>query len=313
MAQAEITNFFRYFAAGPREDAWGFHVSALGHTRIPARKPYPPQGHPAGRNFAWQTGRTLPAMQLVWISSGRGVLEWRDQKESIERGTVFLLLPGQWHRYRPAPETGWTEDWFELRGPIVARWTEAGLFSRRVFRVAEPAEISRRFRELHGLNSSTSVRPPGRLAGLAMSLLATVSQAPSGKNIQLNRAGQKLVAEARDLLSAGLTVNQVARKLGVSYPTLHRVFSRLVGLAPKGYAQEIRRARAESLLAGGLLSIKEIAAELGYHSAAHFSLSFKRACGISPQHWQQQWKPPDPADGSLKQVLLRATGRTSTG
>jgi len=53
-------------------------------------------------------------------------------------------------------------------------------------------------------------------------------------------------------------------------------------LTPKDYVGQIRMARAEEMLAGTELSVKEVAARLGYHSASHFSLDFKRAHGVSP-------------------------------
>jgi hypothetical protein len=96
-----------------REDAWGIHLSAIGHTAITAGQEYPPRRHPSGRAFAWERGRVLPALQLVLIRSGRGEIEWTRERHRIAAGQGFLLLPGQWHRYRPDPATGWEEDWFE--------------------------------------------------------------------------------------------------------------------------------------------------------------------------------------------------------
>jgi len=253
-----------------------------------ARTTYPPDGHPAGRHFAWERGRTLPALQLVWISRGRGQIEWKSEKRTLRGGDAFLLLPGEWHRYRPDHASGWTEDWFELRGPLVSRWLGSGLFARRVFHPAQTKEVARLFREMHRLGNDPGFRPPGSLAGLAISLLARVTQSPSSKSIGPDQSGHQLVARAKEAMARGVSVAQTARHLSVSYPTLHRHFRRLTGMSPKQYAGELRRAQAETLLTEGRLSIKEIAAQLGYHSASHFSLAFKKAEGVSPQIWRTQ-------------------------
>ena len=46
-------------------------------------------------------------------------------------------------------------------------------------------------------------------------------------------------------------------------------------------------ARADAMLAGDQLSNKEIAHELGYYSASHFSLAFKRFCEQSSFTWRE--------------------------
>ncbi|MFZ4779663.1 MAG: helix-turn-helix domain-containing protein [Terrimicrobiaceae bacterium] len=94
-----------------------------------------------------------------------------------------------------------------------------------------------------------------------------------------------LARQARQLLMQGRDVKGVAQALGVSYLTLYRKFKQASGLGPKEYAREIRLSRAEDLLASTDLSVKEIAGRLGYHSASHLSLEFKKARGKSPSQW----------------------------
>ncbi|MCX6972333.1 MAG: AraC family transcriptional regulator [Verrucomicrobia bacterium] len=73
---------------------------------------------------------------------------------------------------------------------------------------------------------------------------------------------------------------------------VRRQCKQATGLAPKEYAREIRLARAEDLMAGPDLSVKEIAGLLGYYSASHFSLEFKKACGKSPSQWSDRARLP---------------------
>ena len=227
----------------------------------------------------------LSAFQLVAISHGRGRLESRSGGTNLTAGSVFLLPPGYWHRYRPDPETGWTEDWLELRGPTLETWLGNGILDVPPVHVNRCATFWRRFTELHNVCLAHPLGYRAIASGLAMTLLASVVS----QSLSAARANKpdlpELARQARELLRQGRDVKSVARALGVSYLTLYRKFKQATGLAPKEYAREIRLARAEDLLAGTDLSVKEIAGRLGYYSASHLSLEFKKARGKSPSQW----------------------------
>lgn len=284
--QISITNYFEYFPAGPHELAWNFHVSALGHARVSPGSVYPPDRHPAGHDFTWERGRALASFQLVAIAEGRGVLETRTERRDLGAGAVFFLLPGVWHRYRPEKLTGWTEQWFELRGATLEAWLASGALETGPVNMASQALFWREFETLHGICHD---RDPGFravAAGLAATLVAMTLSAKAGAGDAGGAGGAELVRSAREGLNAGQSISETTRRLGVSYPTFYRKFKQSTGLSPKEYSREIRLARAEELLTGSGLSIKEIASRLGYHSASHFSLEFKKLRGRAPTHYR---------------------------
>ena len=81
---------------------WGLKVVDAGYTNIRPGDDYPARHHPAPYMFEWETGRRLSNYQIVFIGHGRGVIETeRGGRGQIEAGDVFILFPGEWHRYRP--------------------------------------------------------------------------------------------------------------------------------------------------------------------------------------------------------------------
>jgi transcriptional regulator GlxA family with amidase domain len=96
-----------------------------------------------------------------------------------------------------------------------------------------------------------------------------------------------IILRARELLLTGLDVSVVAKQLGISYLTLYRHFKKTIGLSPKEYAMKIRLAQAEDLISGSDMSIKQVAKRLGFHSASHLSLEYKKANGVAPQMKRQ--------------------------
>ena len=121
--QAEHFQSFSHYLP-VEEDAlrWGLHVLDAGSTEVPPNSPYPPGKHPAGYDFSWKAGRTLSEYQLVYITRGRGIFETSETgRVPINRGQVFLLFPGVWHRYRPVKKTGWDESWIGFSGEVADR------------------------------------------------------------------------------------------------------------------------------------------------------------------------------------------------
>lgn len=215
------------------------------------------------------------------ISQGSGFLQFSEARYKVGPGSVFILPPGCWHRYRPDPEIGWVEDWIELRGSTLEAWIAKGLLKPGVTQISLESPSWGWLKEIHSLcrAHSSGFRPA--IAGLAMAYLAQVlAGAESSKT-------SDIILRARELLLTGLDVHVVAKQLGISYLTLYRHFKKTTGLGPKEYALKIRLAQAEDLISGSDMSIKQVAKRLGFHSASHLSLEYKKAHGVAPQMTRQ--------------------------
>ncbi|MFA7232803.1 MAG: AraC family transcriptional regulator [Terrimicrobiaceae bacterium] len=266
---------------------WGLEICAVGRTSIPPHSPYPLEVHPKEWHFSFDRGRAIHSLALIAIRSGCGVFELANERHVIRENMAFVLLPGEWHRYRPRVKTGWVEDWFVVRGPAAERWIAAGLFRRKVFRLRVGHSFWRRFDELHRVCNGEQAPAEGVTAGLATTLLAEAigaRNAAAGYAARVGGPRWATVCLAREMIAAGRKVSTVAVELGVSYPTLHRWFTASTGMSPSGYGVQVRLKQAENLLLGGDLSVKEIAARLGFHSASHFSSHFKKYSGVAPRY-----------------------------
>jgi AraC-like DNA-binding protein len=78
------------------------------------------------------------------------------------------------------------------------------------------------------------------------------------------------------------TVASLARQVAHSRPTFARRFADLVGETPVAYLTRWRMCLATKLLSETQLSLEEVAARVGYETAAAFSKAFKRSYGDSP-------------------------------
>jgi AraC-like DNA-binding protein len=85
-----------------------------------------------------------------------------------------------------------------------------------------------------------------------------------------------------------LMLAQVAREANLSPWHLARVLKRETG---DGFVAHVRRARikdAEALLSDSLLTVKEIAAMVGYRGPRQLDRDFKRVCGFTPLSFRRQ-------------------------
>jgi AraC-like DNA-binding protein len=83
------------------------------------------------------------------------------------------------------------------------------------------------------------------------------------------------------------TLDRLAEETGVSRSSLAERFSDYVGSPPMQYLTNWRMQLAAGWLAGGAITIAEIAEKVGYESEAAFSRAFKRNMGIAPAMWRK--------------------------
>jgi transcriptional regulator GlxA family with amidase domain len=91
----------------------------------------------------------------------------------------------------------------------------------------------------------------------------------------------------KDNLRRQLVVRDLADAVNLSAGRLAHLFKSEVGLSPQRYLNNLRMEKAKELLENGLLSVKEIAAEVGIPSASRFCRSFKSRYGATPREYRQ--------------------------
>jgi AraC-like DNA-binding protein len=282
-----IRNFYRYLPRIANDSDWGARVLDAGYGVIPPQAPYPPPGHPEDHAFSWEKGRRLAAYTWVYITAGRGVFDSEASGEiEVEAGSVFLISPNVWHRYRPDPETGWDEYWVESEGGLLEEAIHRSRFlpSAPVMRVGLDEPLLRCF-----LNIADTIQQeaPGfePIIGLrSVEIVARVRSLLKAANSHGLTDGEKLVKHTlvrmREALDGPLDLQLLAQELGVSYSTFRRLFKSLTGRAPGDYFIEMKMNRARQLLAGN--SIQEVADRLGFESVYYFSRLFKARIGKPP-------------------------------
>lgn len=80
----------------------------------------------------------------------------------------------------------------------------------------------------------------------------------------------------RETYNCEISVAALAREVGMSVPSYHVHFKALTGSSPIQYVKAMRLHEARLMIARQSGTIAEVAASVGYASAAQFSRDFKR-------------------------------------
>jgi AraC family transcriptional regulator len=100
----------------------------------------------------------------------------------------------------------------------------------------------------------------------------------------------KRLSRAMDVLRSGfcgeISLDQLAAEASLSKYHFLRLFRAAYGLSPYQYIQHLRIAKARVLLADSILSITDLAGQLGFENSQSFSRLFYQRMGLSPTQFR---------------------------
>ena len=289
----------KYLIANKQDKLWGMTVTTVGYQQIEPHAVYPPRNHPAKYLFSTHKGRTLDEYILLYIANGRGTFSSDKQKNiQLAAGNVLLLFPGEWHNYEPDPSTGWDEYWIDFQGESVEALIQNGFFNeqKKVFNVGPSLEMTQLFRMAINVAAEQKAGFQQILGGITNLLLGMTHSLDKSQALDQSQPMQ-LVNKAKLIMfensHTGLTMEDIANRLCMSYSSFRRNFKQYTGLSPHQYLQEIRIQKSKELLAATNLTCQEIAYKIGYESPIHFSTTFKKKTGLTPAKYREYYQRDD--------------------
>lgn len=280
---------FRYFPVTPAQQDWGLYVTCAGHHTVRPNDIFPPAGHPDEYYFTWEKGRTLSEWQMILLEHGTGEIEFTHLRATLADGSLIVLPPGVWHRYRPNARTGWTTNWIGFGGDLADRLVGgAGFDPRGDVRPLNGADDARQtFASTVADLLTSAAQTPFSAAANIPRLVAALIETPTSRDdgVHAVRKAQTYIAE-----HPGETIDfaALAQSLGLSYRSFRYLFRKEAGLSPLQYQLGRRLARAKNLLASSDLPVKDIAAALGFGTTWYFSHFFRRHAHLSPAAYRRR-------------------------
>jgi len=211
---------------------------------------------------------------LVYTDMGQGKLLYQDDEFLLEANQVLVLSP------KDAPFLYWTEGekwhfwWFEFQGEIQQ--------PPGIYEVEDPGfteQLCSKIMMAHQRDSAAA-------ASYLSCLLTFLSE-----SVQKETDDMKTVfLQAQTLIKEHLyhiNISSLAQQLCMNPRTLYNLFQRYAECSPKDYLKGCVIDRAKYLLGHTSKNIAEIAEEIGFANAFHFSRVFKAETGKAPSRYRK--------------------------
>lgn len=293
MKQQEESIHIRYLMANEQDQLWGLTVNTVGFQHIGRNTIYPPSNHPTRYLFSTDKGRVLDEYQLIYTIRGHGTFTSSSLKSSeIKAGNMYLLFPGEWHSYKPDKESGWDEYWIGFSGQAIDSRVENKFFNKQkpVFNVGIQDEIVRLYNQAIEVARQQNPGFQQMLAGFVNLLLGYACAYDRQLSLEELKVTNQ-INQAKILIDAnfhqGITPEEIAGQVNMSYSWFRHIFKRYTGFAPNQYILELKIRKGKELLTNSILTVKEIAFQIGMDNPEYFCTLFRRKTGMTPMAYRE--------------------------
>ncbi len=283
---------FKYLTISEDDIEWGICLSVAGSAQAKPNIPYPPGKHPSEYTFTWENGRVLNEYQLNYITEGAGVLENKHGTYQVKKGSIIIIFPGEWHRYKPLQKTGWVENYIGFNGTNASSFMQHPFFRNNP--VLQPG-IKEELIDTHlKIMDLAEKEEPGYqqiASGLIIKFLGYLISFEKQKGIAgkpIAKTIEEIRFYMREHLNQEINLEELVKDYQVGYSYFRKMFKKYTGVSPGQYHLQLRIIRAKEMLVGTDKSIKEISLELGFQTIHYFSLLFKKKVGMNPSEFRKQ-------------------------
>ena len=229
------------------------------------------------------------------VLKGKGVLSVEGKTTAVHAGQMFITKPGEDAWYRASKSDPWLYCWMAYDGSKARQFTEATGFSDGVNTMnckINPMQfhtLVKRTLDHASVNLSGELYRLGYLMEfLALAMESAQQTCTTQKHLPEYNSSVYVEYAVKYFESdyTNITVNDVARLIGINRSYLTAIFKKKMGVSPQEYLMRCRMEHARAMLAESNLPVQDIAQRIGYENAMTFSRIFKIYYGLSPRNYR---------------------------
>ena len=233
--------------------------------------------------YSWGPG-VRDHFLIHYVISGSGVYESDGVRRELRAGDLFLSRPDMRIFYQSSADDPWEYCWVGFHG------TDAELLLERID-LEEPVlrdvgETACRLVMQIYFSRGSRFHESTAMTGLLYQLLALLMREhPARTARERDDTVRRACNYIENHFALPIGISDVARHVGVSRSQLYRLFVSELKLTPMQALTQVRIRHACALLRRGDLSVKAVAASVGFENPLYFSRRFHEIVGSPPTEY----------------------------
>ena len=228
---------------------------------------------------------------IHYIISGKGVFYCGPNKFHLKKGQIFVVFPDTIVKYEADEIDPWHYVWINFYGEESKSILQAAGLSlqnpvKNVQGGNDLADMLRQMPSERTADMSENLKFFAKLYEFMSLLTREGCHAESKESDYLEEAVRYIKAHHHEQI----TVESIARYVGISRKYLYAIFKNALGISPKDYVIDYRMEKAKEFLLNESLPVGSIAYSVGYDDALNFSKMFKSKTGMSPSEYRNMLK-----------------------
>lgn len=224
------------------------------------------------------------------VVSGHGQYTVNGRSFALGPGDLFLVKPNQVVTYCADENNPWEYYWVGFNGAFANKLIQQTPFSDQspVYHCREADELKEALLAIYNSRGPEPRHESAMVGHLYLFLSCLMKQAQECDPRVCNASSQYVHAAIKYIqfnYSHDISIDDIAKAVGVSRSHLYRVFMSNVGQSPIDYLTNYRIGEACDLLRNSKLSIAEIAVSVGFFDQFYFSRVFKKTKGVPPSRY----------------------------
>jgi len=224
-----------------------------------------------------------------FVVDGAGEYHTGGKSYAVNKGQMFLIVPGEEHQYFSNPKNPWEYYWIGFHGSDAKNVLfEAGLIDKRVFKIKsfdKTLSIFQSIKEKEKEGSSSTFF----LIGKFYELMSIIMDEQRIKSDYQNPDGGLVLSVIKYINShfeQNLTINEIAKSFNINRSHLFRLFKAKMNISIHEYLSNIRMTNALLLLKKEHYSIKQVSEMVGFQDYPNFLKQFKKKYGVTPKSYR---------------------------
>ncbi len=262
---------------------------------------YSAKSEPASTLYCTLAGITYPNPEYTisrtpcdtyvfeYVISGKGYIEYNEALEEVKTGDFYCIKKGCNLTCTADKNDPCEKIWINIDGDIVSKIYD--------FFALDPVYITKsnvfnHFIAIHDkLSGISEVNKADTYAEIMSHILTILVCATKKKLFPSNSGINSLEERIRSYIDANIyneiSLEMIAEQFSVTRMHVIRIFKQKYGVTPIQYMLDKKISIAKSLLRDTVMPIKEISELLRYSNTQHFSGSFKKSVGCTPNQYRQ--------------------------